>query len=387
MRAKTPEKRTILPRYSLPWRQLGVAVAISLIAHLVILARAIEPFSLNFHGAASFGGLRTRTIEAPAAPQVQPQPVPLAKPDTSAVAPLASPAEAPPTVSPAALEPMKTQAEPLPEAVAPAAASVQNPSQNEPLITASVVQRATKTVVIALSSESEAGTATSVASADAPPPLELQLPSSVRLQFVATTGQRGLAREGRGQLIWQSDGKDYSLKIEASLFLITLFEWSSMGKISEVGLAPERFSERRGLRSEQAAHFRTELVKIQFSNNKPEAVLETGAQDRLSVMLLLSSLFAGNPGRIDVGSIIRVNVANVDLSETWEIRYDGQEEIQLPTGPMLTYKLTRNPRREFDRRLELWLAPSLGFMPVRILQTANNAPSEDFFDLKLSALP
>jgi hypothetical protein len=34
--------------------------------------------------------------------------------------------------------------------------------------------------------------------------------------------------------------------------------------------------------------------------------------------------------------------------------------------------MVRNPRKEFDSRLELWLAPGLGYLPVRILQTEAN---------------
>lgn len=372
-------QRVAVPKYSLPWKQLGMACAISLIAHFVVFMSAIEPFSYMNHAASAPGGLRMRSIEAPASPAIDPVPQKKPNPQTGvAPSPPAVPAEILPTAP-----------EPILETTPLNAVSSQSSNQNQPLPNIESTQLATKTVVIALSSESDvsATAATSSSQEAAPPPLQLQLPSNARLQFVATIAQRGQTREGRGQLLWQSDGLTYSLKIEASMLMIPVLELSSVGKISEVGLSPERFSERRGFRSEQATHFRTLLGKIQFSNNKPEANLEGGAQDRLSVMLLLSSLFAGNPERIDPGSIIRVQVASTDLAETWDIRYDGQEEIALPAGLMKTYKLTRLARREFDRNLQIWLAPSLGFLPVRILQTTQNTASEDFFDLKLNTLP
>lgn len=368
-------------QYALPWRQLGIAFAISLVAHFIVFVSAIEPFSFKNHGASAPGGLRMRSIEMPvvkafeAAPQTKPAP-------QIAAAPI-------PTLPPDSPQTSVSPPEPMPEKQTGNPILAQGSNQNDPLPHMEPTQHATKTVVIALSSDAEpspssAQPATQEAS---PPPLQLQFPSNAKLQFSATVAQRGQAREGRGQMIWQSDGQAYSLKIEASMLLISILELSSVGKISEIGLAPERFAERRGLRSEQAAHFRPQLGKIQFSNNKPEAHLEGGAQDRLSVLLLLSSLFAGNADRIDPGNVIRVQVASTDLAETWDIRYDGQEEIQLPVGTMKTMKLSRQARREFDRNLQIWLAPSLGFLPVRILQTAQNASNEDFFDLKLLALP
>ncbi len=371
-----PSVRSKTSNHALPWRQLGAAFAISLIAHFALFMSAYEPFSLDFKNTVSLGGLRMRPIALPTDTLAQPAPM---KPPAAPAA--AKPALAPPT-APKAVESPAIPSEPLPLNTVPAP----NPVQNEVSALRDTVQQASLTVVISLTTQPEATTSTLLTSAEAPPPLQLQLPSNVNLQFVATAMQRGQEREGRGQLMWQSDGQAYSLKIEASVLLLTVLEWSSVGKISEVGLTPERFSERRALRSEQAAHFRAELGKIQFSNNKPDAVLEAGAQDRLSVMLLLASLFAGSPGRIEPGSVIRMQVAGIDLAETWDIRYDGLEDVQLPIGWMKAHKLSRTPRREFDRKVELWLAPGLAFMPVRILQSSPSAPNDDYFDLRLSAV-
>ena len=42
--------------------------------------------------------------------------------------------------------------------------------------------------------------------------------------------------------------------------------------------------------------------------------------------------------------------------------------------------LTRNARAPFDDTVELWLAPSLGYLPVRIKLTQ---PNGDFADMQL----
>ena len=45
-------------------------------------------------------------------------------------------------------------------------------------------------------------------------------------------------------------------------------------------------------------------------------------------------------------------------------------------------KLLRLPRRDYDQKAELWLAPDLGYVPVRIRLTQANG---DFADLRLSS--
>jgi len=49
---------------------------------------------------------------------------------------------------------------------------------------------------------------------------------------------------------------------------------------------------------------------------------------------------------------------------------------------VITYRFTRAPRRPYDTRLELWIAPSLNYLPVRIRVTQANG---DFVDQKLRA--
>jgi Protein of unknown function (DUF3108) len=375
-----PASLEILTRKVFSWKRLLPAIAISLIAHFAALTLANQSFLSPFRSAASLGGMSMRTIES-APPTAA---LPPALPPQPPARQLQSPNDAAPMPANIASVPAVAPSAPVEPAPLPA---TQIPSLNEPIVASLAASTETKQIVIALSSTSDESTATSAEAGTASPALQLQLPSNSRLQFTARSQQSGQTREGKGQLIWQSDGQTYSLKIEATMLLFTVLEWSSEGKITEVGLSPVRFSEKRGFRSEQATHFRQEIGKIQFSNNKPEAILEGGAQDRLSVMLLLSSLLAGNPGQIQPSSIIRIQVASTDLAETWDIRYEGQEEIMLPTGAMLAHKLTRNPRREFDRKLDLWLAPSLGYLPVRILLSSTSPSNEDTFDLKLSALP
>ncbi|MNT86799.1 hypothetical protein D3C72_2271350 [compost metagenome] len=59
---------------------------------------------------------------------------------------------------------------------------------------------------------------------------------------------------------------------------------------------------------------------------------------------------------------------------------EAPETLDLPAGATATLKLQRMPRKDYDQKAELWVAPALGYLPVRIRLTQANG---DFADLQL----
>jgi hypothetical protein len=55
----------------------------------------------------------------------------------------------------------------------------------------------------------------------------------------------------------------------------------------------------------------------------------------------------------------------------------------VPAGVYTTRRISRAPRGEHDYRLELWLAPELGWLPVRMRQTQEDG---DVIDLLLRGI-
>jgi hypothetical protein len=58
--------------------------------------------------------------------------------------------------------------------------------------------------------------------------------------------------------------------------------------------------------------------------------------------------------------------------------------MSLPAGEFKVRHLVRQPRKEFDSRVEMWLAPSLNHLPVRLRVTQSNG---DVADQQLSQMP
>jgi Protein of unknown function (DUF3108) len=198
-------------------------------------------------------------------------------------------------------------------------------------------------------------------------------PPAVQLRYSVTKD----TDSARATLIWQphlsgvakGEQDGYEMSYEATYFGFSIIKQVSHGRLTASGLAPVRFSERRRGRSEQATHFEREKSSIVFSNNRPAAKLVHGAQDRASFLIQLASLMAGQPDQFKTGLVFELPVASVDESEMWAFEVQATETLSLPIGETQAIKVLRRPRRAFDPTVEVWFAPSLSYLPVRIRLT------------------
>lgn len=198
---------------------------------------------------------------------------------------------------------------------------------------------------------------------------KVKVPAAVRLNYRIEGKAKGFGFSGKGHLLWQPgagvDPAAYEAQLVVGHPLLGSRSQVSSGRLTAHGLAPTRFADKA--RSEQAAHFVRDKGQIVFSANAPQAALMPGAQDRLSVVLQLSSLLAGNPGRFSAaGRTLPIQTAGAKDAEVWQFVVQGEETLDLPGGELRTLKLVRKPRHAYDQQIELWFAEKLGFLPVRI---------------------
>jgi len=203
---------------------------------------------------------------------------------------------------------------------------------------------------------------------------QFTLPGTVHIRYTVESNKFPFS--ANGELLWKQDGKTYDMHQEWGALGISKTR-TSRGIVTPAGLAPLRFSDK--YRSEVAAHFDREQNKITFSANTPDAALLPGTQDQLSIQAQLAAMLAGNPGHFPAGASFLVQVVGPRAADIWVIGVVGEERLTLPGGELATLKLVRNPSREFDQRLELWMAPSLGYLPARLRITETNG---DYVDQK-----
>jgi hypothetical protein len=362
------------------WRVLGgLTLAVALV-HLLVLG--VAPMAVGPEPSPLANKFITRTIviappaaEKPAAPAA------------------AAPAEArpPPPAKPRRPRaPTPPKPKPYPEPDAPARPSAETPDLTvqaaaDPGATPPEAPASAPAAAAPAPGGTESGTpgGTTAAGGEASGTIAgtqaLRIPGSVTLDFEAT-GQTGASpqRGVFGELVWLQDGSRYDGRLTLKAVFFTLLNWHSTGRIGPSGLEPERYSESR--KAEVASHFVRDQGQIVFSNNAPSVPLLAGAQDRMSVMMQLGGLLAASPGRYPAGTKISIQTVGVRDGDVWVFVVGDEEKLSLPAGEFTARKLTRTPRRDFDRKLELWLAPQYGYLPVRIRQTEANG---DFADAQL----
>lgn len=211
-----------------------------------------------------------------------------------------------------------------------------------------------------------------------PPPV--RIPSPTRLAFDVSGQAKKFAYSARAELLWQHDGNRYEARQEISAFLVGTRTQRSVGTVTAQGLLPEKFSDKS--RSEQAAHFDYAKGRVTFSANTPDAAAGPGVQDRLSLFIQLGAMLAADPGRFAPGTQITLTTVSARSADRWTFTVEGPETLDLPAGPTPALKLLRLPRKDYDQKAELWVAPGLGYLPVRIKLTQANG---DFADLQLRA--
>ena len=203
------------------------------------------------------------------------------------------------------------------------------------------------------------------------------VPDSVRLQYKVDANKFPFGASA--ELQWQQNSQSYDARLTLSAFGQTRTQ-TSRGQVTPDGLAPIRFSDK--FRSEMAAHFNRAQGKVTFSANTPDAPLLAGAQDRLSILVQLAAMLAGDPAHYPPATTISIQTIGARDADTWLFTVENAETLNLPGGQQATLKLVRNPRQEFDQKVELWMAPALGYLPARIRITE---PNGDYIDQKWQA--
>jgi hypothetical protein len=205
-------------------------------------------------------------------------------------------------------------------------------------------------------------------------------PPATELNYEVFGHAKGFDYRASGTLSWRREGANYQARMELAMPLLGKRVQTSEGSVGPDGLRPVRFADKRS--SERAAHFEREAKRIRFSNNAPEAEWLPGAQDRLSLFMQLAGLMRAQPRQS--GDVLSFQVAGVGDAEVWQFEVGALETLRLPAGNIEARLLKRAPRKPHDSTVEVWLAPALGHLPVR-LRIAQ--PGGDVADQRLARLP
>lgn len=298
-----------------------------------------------------------------------------ALPSVSSAAPAASaPAAKAPDEAPV---PPTPSAEPIPEPPPvlpppqqpPAAAAVPELRPAMTMDDPSAVVDPTPAVALPAAAATAVPAASAVAAFDWPP--------STRLSYTLSGDYRGPV-QGSARVEWLRSGLRYQVQLEAKAALILTRRTTSEGELTERGLVPQRFE------GEQSVLLRTKRWRQQFLSDRvvladgSEVPMQAGAQDEASQFVQLTWLFTTQPQLLRVGQSVDIPLVVNSRLDRWTYDITEQQTLQLPFGPVETFHLkSRREAKGSDLTPEIWIAPSLQYLPVRILLRQGTAGHVD----------
>jgi len=155
---------------------------------------------------------------------------------------------------------------------------------------------------------------------------------------------------------------------------------SSRGNVAADGLRPVEFVDERTGRETARVWFdwTANKMTMQFREGPVVQPIPPNAQDRVSFLLNFAFAPLGEKP-------VKMSVADGGSVSRYTFAVVGRERIKVPAGEFDTVRVARVKDGPDDRRSsEMWLAPSLGYIPVRMLATEKDGSQLDQVAAKIS---
>ena len=376
-----------------PRRALAVTTVLVLLLHalaLALLSSLLRPPSLLKTMATPF---YTRSIApevpavvaaAPAPMEIKPnRPTALIRPARAATK---NKAKTNPKPSQGATEAPDVAPEPATE---PPEVTAQAPDTPASAASPAVANDQTTAAAVADANAAPPATEPVAAASAAPPasspgpgdaPFLASWPSDTRLTYKLGGNYRG-ELHGSARVLWQRAGTRYHTAVEMSAGLLASLSFTSQGDITEGGLKPEVYEEnvrgrRRGVRL-------GEDVRL---NNGDRIARPDAVQDTASQFVELGHRFSTGQVKLVPGAQVNFSMARPGGIDEWTYDVIGEETLHLPRlGPVPTLHLKPRPlsKPRGPISAEIWYAPSLQYLPVRIRITQGN---DNYIDLMVDTI-
>lgn len=210
-------------------------------------------------------------------------------------------------------------------------------------------------------------------------------PPSTRMTYQLSGYYRGPV-DGSAQVEWRREGTRYQVRMSTAIGPVLSRSITSDGELTEAGLVPRRFDgEQKVLfRAARRWSLRFGPERITLADGREIPTLP-GVQDEASQFVQLSWLFTARPELLQVGQSVELPLAISRSLDRWVYDVVGEETLQLPFGAVPTVHVKpRRAAKAGDLSAEIWFAPSLQTLPVRILIRQS---AESWVDLTLDKPP
>lgn len=208
------------------------------------------------------------------------------------------------------------------------------------------------------------------------------MPPSADLSYLITAKQHGLTLNGTANVQWRAGDGKYSIVTESRAAMLgKILENRSEGVIDDFGLAPVTFTEKRFRKEAYTVSFKRDAKLISFSMDDVTYPIKGGEQDRASAQWQLAAQARATPDKFKPGSEWNLFVAGRRDAEQWSFKVVKTEIVQTGSGEVSAVHLVKAPPPDAQgQQVDLWLAPSMDWYPVRVRFNDNDG---DFVDQTL----
>ncbi|WLI89566.1 DUF3108 domain-containing protein [Massilia sp. R2A-15] len=213
----------------------------------------------------------------------------------------------------------------------------------------------------------------------------VEMAPSAELTYSIKARQKGFSIAGEATVGWRAGGGKYAVRsVTKAMLFGTIIDNRSEGAIDSFGLAPVTFTEKRIRHDPYTTTFDRAAKTISFTESKETYPLLGGEQDRASVSWQLVAIARAQPEKFVAGSEWVFFVAGRRDAEPWTFRVVKKETLRTGIGQVEALHLLRLPPPDSkDQSLDIWLAPSHEWYPVRLRFTDNE---EEFVDQVLEKI-
>lgn len=196
---------------------------------------------------------------------------------------------------------------------------------------------------------------------------DVALPRRGRIQFAINRGDRGFV-VGRAVHTWHADAGRYEItNVSETTGLAALFRpvrmlQSSTGELAGVDLLPREYRAGRDDKLIDVASFDREAGQLRYAAGRVAPLL-AGEQDLLSAFYQL--------GRRPIAEAVELTVTTGRKIERYRFVVVGEEKLLLRGDEVRTVHLLSGGEPGQDAT-EVWLAPSLHGLPLKIRYTDRN---------------
>jgi hypothetical protein len=187
----------------------------------------------------------------------------------------------------------------------------------------------------------------------------VRMPGAARLRYQTLEQGRQPASEA-AYLDWRPGAEGYSLEFNGILGRL-----SSRGVGGDAGILPQQATEIRDGGSTRTS-FDPDSGAIRFEASGASVPGTIGMQDRASLLVQLAAIGLGSGGRMK--DEIALVVAGAGAAGVERYRVLGLEDVDTGIGALPAWHLAQLAPVG-GARLELWLAPSQDWLPVRLRLT------------------